>query len=123
VGWVDDETGVRSMASRLVERSGGLVHAFLDHAALLDAAQEIAFDVVVLQPTDDIPVMEVLAFFRGAPRSARIMLASGSDSDVLEGRGINVAAFDAFLRKPFPFQEVIDAVSPERRGPGAPNEQ
>jgi len=115
VGWVDDEPIVRTLASKLVRRKGGELHAFVDHATLLEAARETAFDVVVLQPSDNVPAMEVLAVLRGSNPSMRILLASANPSDVMAGRGIDVAAFDAYLPKPFSGEELIGAVWSDRR--------
>jgi len=101
VGWVDDTGIIRALVSRVVERSGHACCVFPQHVDLLDADRQQPFDVVVLQPEDPLPPRLVQRLLARCPRRA-VALASGHSVERLRDTlGIDPAAFDRFLPKPF----------------------
>jgi DNA-binding response OmpR family regulator len=106
VAWVDDEPSIRYVARRVLERCGAVCLEFADHAALL-AVVDGSFDAAVLHVMDDVPADEVRVELRR--RGVGILLiASGWTATEVQSRGIDVAAFDGFLGKPFSFREMAE---------------
>ena len=91
----------------IVERRfGGRCLTLPDHAGLLNAAETVAFDAVMLQPTDEVPVLGVLARFRDVSPSTRLLLCTGHTPLTLLRMGIDPCAFDGFLQKPLSAQDL-----------------
>lgn len=102
VGWVDDTAIIRALAVRIIERSGHACWSFPRHADLLEFDREQPFDVVVLQPEDPVsPRLAQQRLLALCPRRA-IALASGHSVERLRTQlGVDPAAFDRFVPKPF----------------------
>jgi DNA-binding response OmpR family regulator len=102
VGWVDDTAIIRALAIRIVERSGHACRSFPRHVDLLDADRDTPFDVVVLQPEDPLaPRLAQQRLLAQCPPRA-IALASGHSVERLRDTlGVDPAAFDRFIPKPF----------------------
>jgi len=102
VGWVDDTAVIRALAIRIIERSGHACRSFPRHVDLLDADRLEPFDVIVLQPEDAVPPrLTRERLLARCPRRA-IALASGhSVGRLRDALGVDPAAFDRFIPKPF----------------------
>jgi CheY-like chemotaxis protein len=109
VGWVDDTALIRRLAVRLIERAGHTCRSFPRHVDLLEADREEPFDVIVLQPEDDVtPRLAQQRLLARCPRRA-IALASGYPAERLRDMlGVDPVAFDRFLAKPFDVATVLD---------------
>lgn len=105
VAWVDDEPTIRLIAKRIVELSGGTCVGFADHGSML-ASREGPFDAAVLQPDDRRPANEVLAELRRRGVES-VLISSGNNAEELVAGGIDLAAFDGFLAKPFTRDELV----------------
>jgi DNA-binding response OmpR family regulator len=125
---VDDETTIREVIRRYLERDGYVVREAADGYAALDALADSLPDLIVLDLM--LPGIDGLALTRqirtpkpGAEHEARrripiIMLtARGETSDRI--RGLDVGA-DDYLAKPFSPQELVSRVRAVLRRSGEP---
>ena len=114
---VDDEPVVRRFAARVLEAEGFSVFEAADGADALRMMREevTAVDVIlsdiVMPRLNGVELMQVLA---ASHPQLPVLLMSGYASGELEGMGI--AAPCAILTKPFPAEQLVEAVRRCLRG-------
>jgi PAS domain S-box-containing protein len=114
---IDDESVVRSLLRRSLERRGYSVAEAGDGQAGIRAIREATPDLVVLDMTmPELDGAEVLRRIRADGFTMPILIASGHLDAAMESR-LSGASFQGFLRKPFSVAELVTAIEAARVNP------
>ena len=107
---VDDEAGVRSALTGVLQDEGYLVEAVASGEACLDRAMRQSFDLIVLDVwLPGIDGLVTLERLRGRGVDAEVVVISGHGSIEAAVRAIKMGAFD-FVEKPLSIDKVSLAV-------------
>jgi DNA-binding response OmpR family regulator len=119
---VDDEPRILEFVARGLEAEGFAVDSAGDGAAALEAAERVAYDVVVLDlllpRLDGLTVLRELRQRR--PRLPIVILSARSDL-ATKLRGFQLGASD-YLAKPFSLDELVARVRVQLRGTVGPDQ-
>jgi CheY-like chemotaxis protein len=107
---VDDEPGVRDVVRSILELQGAEVTTMEDGSAAIAAFQPGSFDLVLLDMAmPNLSGAETFARLRELDVDVPVILMSGYAEDGSVGQLLAQGA-QAFLRKPFPMEELMNAV-------------
>jgi CheY-like chemotaxis protein len=106
----EDDSGVRSVAVRILERAGYRVTAVENGDLALDAAHRERFDLIILDIVmPGTPCRQVVDKLRATQPDARILLASGYTAGTNLFDWLTVAQIE-LLRKPYDPDQLLFAV-------------